>query len=149
MVVSITCFTTYQCNHHSCSFSFLCHDFTIMCYKTITWLWVGSNHRPRPYERRALTGWATKPPFRGSCSNRWGRDSNPRDDFSSDSLAVSWFRPLIHLTPKTVSPCIAKRDCIASQKHYILTQSPTTLNHKATLCQTKWVDQQNDWMWPR
>lgn len=34
--------------------------------------------------------------------NRWGRDSNPRDDFSSDSLAVSWFQPLIHLTKITI-----------------------------------------------
>ena len=29
---------------------------------------------------------------------RWGRDSNPRYDRSYDSLAVSWLRPLIHLT---------------------------------------------------
>ena len=38
------------------------------------WLQGDSNSRPRPYERRALTCWATEP-----FVHRWGRDSNPRD----------------------------------------------------------------------
>ena len=36
--------------------------------------------------------------FKKNFSNRWGWDSNPRSLLQLDSLAVSWFQPLIHLT---------------------------------------------------
>ena len=34
---------------------------------------------------------------------RWGGDSNPRTLLQVDSLAVSWLKPLIHLTTKKIN----------------------------------------------
>lgn len=54
-----------------------------------------------------------------SFQDRWGRDSNPRGDLSPDSLAVSWFRPLIHLTKTVIIPYIVNWIWISRKKHYI------------------------------
>ena len=62
-----------------------------LSYKAIYPLWFPTSRPSRSY-RDVLTDWATKPKWRR------GWDLNPRADFSADSLAVSWLRPLIHLS---------------------------------------------------
>ena len=62
-------------------------DWTTLC--CLIWLWADSNRRPRPYERRALTDWATKPQKPPSGM----RDSNSRPLGPKPSTLAIWANP--------------------------------------------------------
>ena len=54
------------------------------------WVWMGSNHRPPPYQDGALTNWATDPnPF--SCSGPWPlADKLWQTEGPLDAFSASW-----------------------------------------------------------
>ena len=51
-------------------------------------------------------------------TNRWGWDSNPRSLLQLDSLAVSWFQPLIHLTNHQFADWIYRITVVFQEKKY-------------------------------